>query len=103
MCRVQIVGMVERAIRLVCALHRSNKRTKASRRSAVSRETGVSRSAASRSAARSDAAISGWAVLDMAGLAASGRGAALVAPADIRDQQRQRRRRDAVDAAGLAD
>ena len=57
MWRVQRCATVDGAMRLVVRCHRSRSSTKRSSRSAVSRETGVSASAAARSAARSGAAL----------------------------------------------
>src|SRR5579864_7696008 len=75
-------------MRLIRCCHASKVSTKRSSRSNVSRETGVSSSARARSAARS-------------GNLATGGFPAL--PAQMSDQQGQRRRRDAVNAAGMAD
>src|SRR3984893_13534728 len=77
---------VDDAIKFIRCCQSSSTATKWSSRSNVSRETGVSARARLRSAASS-------------GDSATGRFPAL--PAQIRDQKRQRRRRDAIDAAGM--
>src|ERR1700688_2470972 len=87
MWRVQIFGSVDDAIKFIRCCHSSSTATKQSSRSNVSRETGVSAKARLRSAASS-------------GDSATGRFPAL--PAQMRDQERQRRRRDAIDAASVA-
>src|SRR5580692_2727763 len=86
MWRVQSFGSVDDAIKFIRCCQSSSTATKRSSRSNVSRETGVSTKARLRSEA------------------SSGDSATLPAlPAQMRDQKRQRCRRDAVDAAGVAD
>src|ERR1700675_1708936 len=87
MWRVHNFGWVDDAYNFTRCCQPSSTATKRSSRSNVSRETGVSAKARLRSAARS-------------GDSATGRFPAL--PAQMRDQERQRRRRDAIDAAGMA-
>src|SRR6202140_4666964 len=85
MWRVHSFGSVDEAIKFIRCCQSSSTTTKRSSRSNVSRETGVSAKARLRSAA------------------SSGDSATLPAlPAQMRDQERQRCRRDAVDAAGVA-
>src|ERR1700722_5764451 len=84
MCRVHSFGSVDEAIKFIRCCHSSRTATKRSSRSNVSRETGVSAKARLRSAA------------------SSGDSATLPAlPTQMRDQERQRRRRDAIDTAGV--
>src|SRR5580692_2755028 len=86
MWRVQSFGSVDDAIKFIRCCQSSRTATKQSSRANVSRETGVSAKARPRSAA------------------SSGDSATLPAlPTQMRDQERQRCRRDAVDAAGVAD
>src|ERR1700733_11916255 len=86
MWRVQIFGSVDDAIKFIRCCHSSSTATKRSSRSNVSRETGVSAKARLRSAA------------------SSGDSATLPAlPAQMHDQERQRRRRDAIDATSVPD
>src|SRR5262249_30449820 len=80
--RLQSCASVDGEIRLVVFCQVSSRSTKRSRRSTVSRETGVRASAASRSARN---------------------GFAAAFAADMSNQKRERRRRHAVDAAGMAD
>src|SRR5689334_14002698 len=82
MWRVQMCGSVDGEMRLVVFCQVSSRSTKRSRRSAVSRETGVRASAASRSARK---------------------GFAAAFSAHMSNEKRERRWRHAVDAAGLAD
>src|ERR1700675_4612307 len=86
MWRVHNFGWVDDAYNFTRCCQPSSTATKRSSRSNVSRETGVSAKARLRSAARS-------------GDSATGRFPALAAK--IRDQERQRCRRDAIDAAGV--
>src|ERR1700722_19138134 len=86
MWRVHSFGSVGDAIKFIPCCQSSSTATKRSSRSNVSRETGVSAKARLRSAA------------------SSGDSATLPAlPAQMRDQERQLCRRDAIDAAGVAD
>src|ERR1700719_5049573 len=86
MWRVHNFGSVDDAIKLIRCCQSSSTATKRSSRSNVSRETGVSAKARLRSTVNSG---------DSATLPAL--------PAQMRDQERQRCRRDAVDAASVAD
>src|SRR6202035_413415 len=86
MWRVHSFGSVDDAIKFIRCCQSSSTATKRSSRSNVSRDTGVSAKARLRSAASP-------------GDSATGRFPAL--PAQIRDQKGQRRRRDAIDAAGM--
>src|SRR6202035_5748799 len=84
MWRVHSFGSVDDAIKFIRCCHSSSTPTKRSSRSNVSRETGVSAKARRRSAA------------------SSGDSATLPAlPPQMRDQERQRRRRDAIDTTGV--
>ena len=98
MWRVQSIGSVEGAIRLIRRCQSSSRATKRSRRAAVSRETGVS----AETRGRGPAARSGDATGRLGRRSCRSAGLRLL-PAQMRHQQRQRRRRDAVDPAGLAD
>src|ERR1700686_4657975 len=87
MWRVHNFGSVDDAIKFIRCCHSSSTATKRSSRSNVSRETGVSAKARLRSAASS-------------GNSATGRFPAL--PAQMGDQERQSRLRDAINVAGVA-
>src|ERR1700675_592638 len=78
-------------MRFIRSCHAVKTSTKRSRRAAVSRETGVRASALARSVTRSGRATCGL----------TGRLAVLAAY--VSHEQRQRRRGDAIDAAGMAD
>ena len=92
-CRVQTCAIVDGAIRLIRRCQLSSSSTKASSRFCVSRETGVSVSARFLSAAE---------IALPAACSRRLRGK-FFAALDMRDQQRQRRRRHAIDAARMSD
>src|SRR6266480_6689008 len=104
MWRVQRIGAVEAAIKFRRLCQSSSSAAKRSRRAAVSRETGTSARARARSAARSGGAtcwFTCWGACQLVcrlacGLAARG-------AAHMSNQERQRRWRNAIDAAGLPD
>src|SRR5262249_45128778 len=124
--RVHRCGIVDGAIRLVVRCQVSNNSTKRSRRCVVSRETSNRESACARSVERSGAAEgkfclsspqkggpippdSGkWAPACAAALSLSSSArdahalSATCLPLEMRDQQRQCRRRDPIDASSLA-
>src|SRR5262245_939099 len=112
-CRVHRRDTVDGAMRLLVRCQRSRRSTKRSRRSEVSRETGVSAKARERSAARSGAAAPEPIIeavtagnteeLRPGPSARTGHTGTSGPALEMRHEQRQRRRGDAVHARGLAD
>ena len=93
MCRVQMFGIVDRAIRLICC---------ASTAAAIRRSGRAAPLFHVKQASSSQRAV-GAIVRHRSGRRAGSSRAGRPLPADMRDQEGQRRRRDAVDPAGLAD